>query len=277
MMRALNKTSSSNWDAFQKILEEMKVQEVDPDIDIFNALISRELRQNELESAFAFYRAVVELSKTTSTSPNASTFAPLFKLLARTYRADPRTARVRARRGPNNVVHPQLFRDMLVFQSRTGFTVTAPFLNIVLRAFIYTHDYAGAYVVLGAFRAFMLQPTRNTYLMVGAWRWGERFMGLTSIHGVKKLKVDDQDFADNILGSACRPEFDVTGHLFAYLREPEVEPVCKVPPWAVIEGEEPLPPEFSSNWSHFDDFCVARLLRLWKPTATLTRPRVLIR
>ncbi|KAF8076800.1 hypothetical protein FPV67DRAFT_1472713 [Lyophyllum atratum] len=200
IMKALNQTSSSDWGAFQKVLEKMKVQDVDPDINIFNTLISRELRQKSLESAFSLYRVVVELSKTTTTSPNAATFAPLFKLLAKVYQADARTARLRAHRDSDIIIPPrQLFRDMLDF-----------------------HDAPNMITYSLAMRHLVNRVRIDTRMgrKVGAWRWGERFMGLTSIHGIRKLKVDD-DFADK--------EFELAGHLFAYLREPMVETKYRVP------------------------------------------------
>ncbi|KAF5371512.1 hypothetical protein D9615_009611 [Tricholomella constricta] len=287
MMQALKHTDPANSEAFNKILDRMTTRAVAPDIHIFNALISRELRQTSLRTAFDMYRVVIELSLPSSssgeisTSPTAGTFAPLFALLAKAYHPTVHKRRTPRRGRPDTVIPPrQLFRDMLYFHARTrppAFPITAPLLTTALRAFLNTHDYIGALLVLNAFRVFHLPPSATTYEIVlrhvvnrvrvgRPVRWVGRFVfgsggGCASSTPLLKAgtrTVVDRAWVEKLLECTRGSVFSMMGPLFEASdsdgdgggsaggererdRAGEKQKRYTVPKLRMIEGEAPVP------------------------------------
>ncbi|RDB20228.1 hypothetical protein Hypma_012644 [Hypsizygus marmoreus] len=206
-----------------------------------NALISRELRRRSLQGVFSMYLAM-KLSLTSSFSPNRTTFV---------IPTQPSVSWLRQSYFPN--------RDLLFFRERTSFEVTSRLLNIALRAFIQTEDYAGVYVVLRTFGIFRLPVSTKTYLIVTRhiikrlrWdiskaykveepRWGNLFLGIPEVWALHKLnKQSDRELVEKILASAAWSDFPLTGPLLGYTSEDE-KVAYTTPTTAMINGEAVVP------------------------------------
>lgn len=228
IIKALAETKAADTDSINKTLLTMQEVKVQPDIAVFNALISRELRRSSLRNAFSMYHIVIKFSKTTAVSPNASTFGILFSALAKLFKPGVHSFRAPLLR--SNVVPPrQLYRDLLFFRERSSFEMTTALLNGALRAFLKAQDYAGAYIVLDSFQIFRLPVTAKTYNLImqhvvrrviwdvmmqrsgGVVRWGDRYMGFTNEHAVGGAK---NHYILKILESASGTEFPLTSYLF---------------------------------------------------------------
>ncbi|KAG5647246.1 hypothetical protein DXG03_000781 [Asterophora parasitica] len=281
IMQALQHADPSDSDAFIQVLNKMAAQKVTPDIDIFNSVISIKTRQTALHDAFNIYRAIVGLSLKSQTGPTPSTFGPLFNLLAKAY-ASKTPSRGRRRKAAfhyrrvDTVVSPrQLFRDLLFFQARRPtFTITAPLLNVALRAFVFTHDYIGAFLVLNTFRLFHLAPTYKTYHMVVCHLvnrvrvgrpvlWIERFMGVPSVTK-DRVTIDFDELAVKLVESATGASFSLTGPLFETpeVRDREKEEEKEkgknytVPTGPMMEANAPVPVNMK-----FSEVPLQRLMR----------------
>lgn len=190
-------TPHPNRDAVSAALDLMKQQEVEPDITVFNALISLEVRTNSLQRAFAIYSA---LKANPAILPDDFTFGSLFSALNRLY--SPNRRRYRHGRyladdipSPRTLYHDMI--DALVRSPRAPtFEITTSLLNVVLRSFIYKKDYVGAYVVVRCFTTFHISVNVKTYFIVfrhllnritygirafrkmGDDKWADRFLSL---------------------------------------------------------------------------------------------------
>jgi pentatricopeptide repeat protein len=232
VLRALSETNPADEEGPKQTLLTMQETHVQPDINVFNALISRELRRRSLHNAFALYHAIIQFSKTSVLSPNPSTFGILFSALAKLFKPDIHLTRAPFHK--SNAVPPrQLYRDLLFFHQRDSLQVTSALLNRALRSFLKTKDYAGAYVVLGSFKIFRIQVTPQTYHLIvdhlvrrilwdiklgrakGETRWGDRFLGIETEDLLHKARTwsFDQVFMQKFMASASGSEFHLTGYL----------------------------------------------------------------
>jgi hypothetical protein len=276
IINALKDTDPSDKNSLDRILELMKEKDIQPNIALFNALISRELRLNSLPKAFSIYHLVRQLSEMTPMSPDGSTFAILFSVLRRLYRPYGRSALSRQYKLPDNSIPPrQLFYDLLSFHARSPFPITPRLLNIILRTFVFGHDYPGAFVVVRAFRIFQHTVTAKTYYIVlrhiihrimwdvkrsrrvGESRWGDRFLGITSRDRFKNVKIDEE-MEEKILLVAKQPKFDLTGRLLksAAVARRVGGPKYTTPTVGMIDGDEPVPESM-----HLDIVPLERILR----------------
>jgi len=259
ILRVLSETTPSDEDALKKTLLTMQDVQVQPDIHVFNALISRELRRRSLHGFFALYHAIIQYSKATDLSPNGTTFGICFSALYKLFK--PNIHAVRTLFHQSNAVPPrQLYRDMLFFHQRSSFRITGLLLHRALRAFLKVQDYAGAYVVLGSFRIFRVDLTTKTYDLVmqhvvrramwdvkiprdkGETRWGDRFLGLETRAAIKNAKdwSFDQVLIERITRSASGPVFSLSGCL---LDDATGECKYQIPPSVTMDslnhGPEP--------------------------------------
>ena len=261
IINALKDTNPSDKDSLSKALDLIKEKDVPPNIALFNALISRELRQKSLSQAFSIYHFVRQLSEAMPLCPDGTTFAILFDVLTRLYRPHRRSVLSRQYKVPDNSVPPrQLFHDLLSSHTRSPFDITPRLLNVILRTFIFGHDYAGAFVALRAFRIFKLSVTPKTYFIVmrhimhrilwdvkrsrrvGESRWGDRFLGITSRTRFQKLKIDEE-MERKILLVAKLPQFDLSSGILksAAIAEHTGGPKYTTPTVGMIDGEVPVP------------------------------------
>jgi pentatricopeptide repeat protein len=276
IINALKDTNLSDKGSLDRILDLMREKNVQPNIALFNALISRELRLRSLPKAFSIYHLVRQLSEVASVSPDGSTFAILFSVLTRLYRPHRRSALSRHYKLPDNSIPPRrLFHDLLSSHARSPFQITPRLLNIILRTFVFGHDYAGAFVALRAFRIFQQSVTAKTYYIVlrhiihrilwdvkrsrhvGESRWGDRFLGITSRARFKNLKIDEE-MEGKILLVAKQPKFDLTGSLLksAAVAQRVGGPKYTTPTVGMIDGDEPVP-----QLMHLDIVPLERILR----------------
>ncbi|KAF8223228.1 hypothetical protein L208DRAFT_1317935 [Tricholoma matsutake] len=276
IINALKDANPADKGSVDRILNLMQEKDVQPDITLFNSLISRELRLKYLQQAFSIYHYVRQLSEVMPLYPDGSTFALLFSVLRRLYRPHGRSALSRQYKIPDNSVPPrQLFHDFLSSHTHSPFEVTPHLLNVILRTFIFGHDYAGAYVTLRAFRIFKLSVTAKTYYIVLRhimhrilWdvkrsrradesRWGDRFLGTTSPTRFKNLKIDEE-MEEKVLLVAKQPEFELTSGILksAAIARRTGGPKYTTPTVAMIDGDTPVPESM-----HLDIVPLERILR----------------
>ena len=260
ILRALAETTPSDDVALKKTLLTMQDVQVQPNISVFNALISRELRRRSLHGAFALYHAIIKYSKATDLSPDGTTFGICFSALYKLFKPD--VYAVRAPFHKSNAVPPrQLYRDMLFFHQRSSFQITNLLLNGALRTFLKMQDYAGAYVVLGSFRIFRLALTAKTYDLVmqhvvrramwdittrrdkGEKRWGDRFLGLKTRAAIKEAKgwSFDQALTERIMRSASGSEFSLSGYLLDLDDAIGGESKYQIPTSGPMDGHDCVP------------------------------------
>lgn len=261
IINALKDTDPSDKESVNRVLQIVKEKDAQPTIALFNALISRDLRLKSLSQVFSKYHFIKQLSEVMPLYPDGSTFAVLFSVLTKLYRPHRRSALSRHYKVPDNSVPPrQLFNQFLSFHSRSPFDVTPHLLNVILRTFIFGHDYAGAFVALRTFRIFKLSVTAKTYYIVlrhimyrilwdvkrsrrvGESRWGDRFLGITSQTRFKNLNVDEE-MEEKILVAAKQPGFDLTSSILksAAVGQRTSGPKYTTPTLAMIDGDVRVP------------------------------------
>jgi pentatricopeptide repeat protein len=273
---ALKDTNPSDKGSVNRILDLIKEKDIQPTIALFNTLISRELRLKSLSGAFSMYNFARQLSEVTPIYPDGSTFAILFSVLTKLYRPHGRSALSRRYKIPDNSIPPrQLFHGFLSVYAHSPFKVTPRLLNVILRTFIFGHDYAGAFVALRAFRIFKLNVTAKTYYIVlrhtmhrilwdvkrsrnaGESRWGDRFLGITSRTRFMNLKIDEK-MEQKILLVTSQRVFDLSSRILKSPAEARRTGGSKytTPTVAMIDGEAPVPAPM-----HLDIVPLERILR----------------
>lgn len=187
-----------HWDreAVTTALKVMEQQGIEPQIALFNVLISFEVRNNSLRRAFALYDA---LKKRPTLLPDGFTFGSLFNCLNRLYNPNRRNFR-QGRRLHNHIPSPRaLYRDMMEALVRCPeappFKLTTSLLNVTLRSFIYKRDYVGAYIVIRCFRIFRVAMNVRTYFLVLRHLMNRTTFGIRAIR-----KISDDTWADRFLG-----------------------------------------------------------------------------
>lgn len=148
----------------------MRERDVDVNTALFNVLIRREVDRRSLYKAFSLYHSVLELSETTSISPDANTFESLFEGVRRLYDPSHRASKHRSNR--LHVLSPrQLYRDMLLIHSKSvahsrKLRMSSHLLTTALHMLLAKNDYAGAFVVLRSFAQHNLPLFPSTYSIV---------------------------------------------------------------------------------------------------------------
>lgn len=168
LIAGLTGTSSPHVDPgpAYTVFSQMIEDGVAPHISAFNALLSLEVRALRIGRAFALFRVLER--RYPMLKPNTQTYATMFKAHGVWHpglRPTPRTPAAR-----------QLFKRLLQqhFKATRGVpSKSSPFLNtsilnVVIRTFIQTRDYAAAIVALRSFPVCKLPPTPRTEWIVSS-------------------------------------------------------------------------------------------------------------
>lgn len=235
-VHAIKRTRDWDDNAICDMLDIMKGQELEPNVTIFNLLIAREVRRRSYRVAFSLYTF---MSKSGTTPPDTFTFSSLFSALRQLYYRVG-LGRSRRYRIPDSLIPPrQLYREMvprvalgvMPGTSKPGaMTMTSSLCNVILRAFLASRDYPGAFVVIQSFSIFNVPLGIQTYRIVlqhiltrvyneiktirnvDAFLWSDRFLGLrTPIKTwvLSKLDVTTR-LATHILSSVNLPRFKLS-------------------------------------------------------------------
>ncbi|KAF9449005.1 hypothetical protein P691DRAFT_588571 [Macrolepiota fuliginosa MF-IS2] len=274
--------NTRHWDreAISAALDLMAQQGLEPNIAVFNALISLEVRANSFHCAFGIYDVLKHHPKL---SPNDYTFGSLFNILNRLNNPSRRKLR-HSRRPPSNVLSPRaLYRDMIdgLFRDpqMTTSYLTTSLLNVALRSFIYQRDYTAAYVAIRCFTTFHIHIDAKTYLIVirhlmnritfgvkafrsmGDDKWSDRFLSLPypvlAPRSLSSLTLGNA-LATHILDVSRRSSFKLDWPLYIIPDAPHEKenPKYNVPTAENMLGREPVP------FGHtFDPVPLERLLK----------------
>jgi hypothetical protein len=172
LISELTNGSSLSSRRINSILDRMKESQIPVDLPLLNALIQSAVRLQNFHQAFALYETILR-DPASHMIPDSFAFGSLFKALQSLLTT--RSPIVRRARQPPNAPSPrQLFREMLecqvlavqVADPRTHPVVRVSTLNVALRLFMLSMDYAGAFVTLQTFRTLGLKPDIRSYRMV---------------------------------------------------------------------------------------------------------------
>ena len=254
IMSAIRDTRSWDSAAVSRVLEIMQANSVQPSTAIFNILIAREVRQSRLYNAFSIYAMLKVMGDSVATTaPDAYTFGSLFNALSRMYKPKSRNKKVQESGGdrdePNIILSPrQLFFEMMqrhhdqpwllmaaarstpllssTFPVPPAFEPTPSLLNLTIRCFIRTRDYAAAIVAISSFMELKQPVTARIYYIIlkhimsrirgdiklrrmpGEPRWGDLFLGIFPHSTIWEMKVGDK-LANKVLEYAKGSHFDV--------------------------------------------------------------------
>ena len=166
MLKALRSFQDPDPEAIQNILLRMQQDTVVPDAGLLNALITTEVWMTNYHKAFNLYHVFKTSPEELNISPDASTFATLFKAFERVDTRSRKWRRLAHRMTPR-----QLYREMLTYhlietRGKPGLrssVVTPSVLAVALRTFMVRRDYPAAFLVLRSHVTHRQQPTLNTY------------------------------------------------------------------------------------------------------------------
>ncbi|KAF8730628.1 hypothetical protein AX14_005351 [Amanita brunnescens Koide BX004] len=282
IMSAIRDTRSWDSAAVNRVLEIMQANNIQPSTSIFNILIAREVRQSQLYNAFSIYTMLkVMADNVPTTAPDAYTFGSLFNALCRMYKPKARAKTVQKSGGDgdesNIILSPRrLFFDMMqtyhdqpwllmasakarppkaglaplwssTFPVSGAFEPTPNLLNLAIRCFIRSRDYAAAIVAISAFLQLKQAITPMSYSIVlkhilsrirgdikrhrirGESRWGDVFLGVYPHVMIWQMKVGGK-LMRRVLEYAKRSNFDVR------------QGVLEGASWAEILGKYVPPP-----------------------------------
>ena len=254
IMSAIRDTRSWDSAAVTRVLDIMQANNIQPNTAIFNILIAREVRQSRLYNAFSIYAMLKVMGDdVASTAPDAYTFGSLFNALCRLYKPKARNKKVQESGGdrdePNIILSPrQLFFEMMqrhydqpwllmaaarsmpqlssTFPVPPAFEPTPSLLNLTIRCFIRSRDYAAAIVAISSFLELKQHVTPRTYYIIlkhimsrirgdvklrrvpGESRWGDLFLGVFPHATIWQMKVGDK-LANKVLEYVKGSHFDV--------------------------------------------------------------------
>ena len=156
------------WDSasINRVLDLMVAHGLRPNLVTINILLAGEIRSRNYRGALAMYSMLKEMGITTKNiSPDGATFGSMF-LLYRNLRF--KTVR---KLHANDLASPSppraLYHDFMLAvkpRDRTkGIVPTTRLMNAIFRAFIWQHDYAGAFVVLSSYFLLKVPLDHRTY------------------------------------------------------------------------------------------------------------------
>ncbi|KAH9931391.1 hypothetical protein B0H21DRAFT_96614 [Amylocystis lapponica] len=174
LLRDLAKSDPEESMTYNWILENVKAENILPDLAFYNALITAEIRRNRYDRAFAIYNSLIE-HRSQSMTPDAYTYGTLFRALRRFN--GPRNVRTRRSRSPRNMPTPRaLYRELLTCHflqtngcpSESSPVINENVLHSALRTLLTSYDYPAAFLVLRTFRTCRVPVTLRTYRFVVA-------------------------------------------------------------------------------------------------------------
>ena len=169
MLKALRSFQDPDPEAIQNILLRMQQDTVVPDTGLLNALITTEVSMTNYHKAFNLYNVLKTSPEELNISPDAFTFASLFKALERVDTKSRKWRRLAHRMTPRRLYREMLTYHLIETRGKTGLrssVVTPSVLAVALRTFMVRRDYPAAFVVLRSHVTHRQQPTLNTYRAV---------------------------------------------------------------------------------------------------------------
>ncbi|KAK2467455.1 hypothetical protein APHAL10511_000310 [Amanita phalloides] len=236
ILAAIRDTRPNDPATLNRVLTIMRAARIDPNMPLFNVLVSYQVRHSRLHQAFAIYALLNKHAQTAredeksglkGLAPDVSTYASLWTGLYRLY--DPATARKRARElasassassaspsasdtasdtqpEPIRILSPRrLFFAMMhshLFHVPRVVELTPSLLTLSIRALLRSRDYAGAYVALSSFWRMHQSLSPRAYLVVlahllGRVRWD-----------LKRWRFEGEvRWGDTFLGTSVRGGF----------------------------------------------------------------------
>jgi hypothetical protein len=208
-LNALSEVEPTNISAQVEILNRMQRDGIAPDTSVYNGLISAQLSQGNLGSAFELYSTLMQFrpeSAQPSPKPTLLPDAATFRLMFRAIKLIklPRGVRSRRYKRPKNAISArQLYGDMVeshLIQTRGRPTepssvISPSSIHLALRTFMIMSDYAAAFVIVRSLEIYPISPNLDTYQIVikGLLRRMHRELG--SARG-----VEERRWADVLLG-----------------------------------------------------------------------------
>jgi hypothetical protein len=262
------------------LLDTMRQSQIKVDLPLLNVLVQAAVRKQNFHQAFDLYETILN-DTAPHMIPDSFVFGSLFNALQRIWTS--RSPSLRRMRQPPNAPTPrQLFRQMLechvlaiqAADPRTHPVVRISTLNVALRVFMLSADYAAAFVALQTFSALNLKPDARSYRFVLTILLAHLKLG--------HLQATDQPssqypscyaiWAINFLGGPARlariqPE-DMRPEFAAALLEFAMGGTeYRIPPLAIILGDEEVPLRKVDRWD------VEPLERLVARAILATMPR----
>lgn len=154
------------------LLDKMRQSQIKVDLPLLNVLVQAAVRKENFHQAFDLYEAILK-DAAPHMIPDSFVFGSLFNALQRIWTSRSRSLRC-VRQPPNAPTPRQLFRQMLECHvlaieaagPRTHPVVRISTLNVALRVFMLSADYAAAFVTLQTFSALDLKPDARSYRFV---------------------------------------------------------------------------------------------------------------
>jgi hypothetical protein len=243
------------------LLDKMRQSQIKVDLPLLNVLVQAAVRKDNFHQAFDLYETILK-DTAPHMIPDSFVFGSLFNALQRTWTS--RSRSLRCERQPPNAPTPrQLFRQMLechvlaieAADPRTHPVVRISTLNVALRVFMLSGDYAAAFVTLQTFSALNLKPDVRSYRFVLTILLAHLKLG--------HLQATDQSsspypshraiWATNFLGGPARvariqPE-DMRPEFAAALLEFAVGGTeYRTPTLAMVLGDEEAPLRKADSW-----------------------------
>lgn len=174
MISELDELGALTPEILDSTLQRMDERQVEPDLPLFNTLISTYVRAQDMHKVWAIYDFLI-LKRSAELMPDSFTYGTLFNSLYTHTPSNRRRARLRGVRQSENARDPrQLFREMM--QSHTLATFGRPAtrspvlntaaLNVALRTLVHTCDYLAAAVCLQTFEDCKIQVDTKTFRVV---------------------------------------------------------------------------------------------------------------
>ncbi len=172
LISELSNKGSLSSSRLESLLDKMNQSQIKVDLPLLNVLIQAAVRKENLHQAFNIYETIMR-DASAHMIPDSFVFGSLFNALQRIWTSRSPSL-LRARQPPNAPTPRQLFRQMLechvlAIQAagpRAHPVVRVSTLNVALRLFMLSTDYAGAFVTLQTFRALDLKPDVRSYRFV---------------------------------------------------------------------------------------------------------------
>jgi pentatricopeptide repeat protein len=209
---------------------QMRKDGVAPDVAVFNALISSQIRCYQLDKAFQTYALLYEC-RTKHLTPDSFTFSSLFRALTRRRQRPTRSTSTSDLKQDIRDLYNDLLECHLIQTkgrlTTCSSTLNPSVLNNALETFMAYHDYAAAYVVLQSFRQCNLHANTETCRIIVKMllfrirkesrlyagrvgrTWVGRFLGRRPREGADAnedlVALSDEEITDRILIHASNP------------------------------------------------------------------------
>ena len=255
------------------LLDETKQSQISVDLPLLNALVQSAVRQGDFHRAFALYEMILT-DPASHMIPDSFAFGSLFNALQHMW--TPRRPTVSCARQPSNAPSPyQLFRQMLecyVLAAQAGDPRTHPVvrvstLNVALRLFMLSMDYAGAFVTLQTFHGLGLKPDVRSYRFVLTILLAHVKHGLQAEQSGQHRATWAINFLGGERAMGIQPE-DVRSELACALLKFAVgETGYRAPGLAVILGDDQAPKNAEWDVEPLERLVARAILATMEPKA----------